>query len=207
MEGVSGSGKTALLRELLYSERFNRRTYFSTLVLSEHQTQRVLERKDREEGLTVADNLDLLDAHVSYLESLNHRLEQMQWCQANLTDMRLPYILERFHFTHVVQYSHLAWADVAPMDERLSHLNCKVCVFVANTSTLEQRIIHDRSGPFRDYIKRFGKTNADIVAHFVRQQNHLLELCGRTKLPCLVVDTGQDDLQACLEQLLDFWAI
>jgi thymidylate kinase len=205
LEGVSGSGKSALLRELIRSERFVQRSFHSTIVLSEHQTQRVLERKERERGLTPADNLALLNQHVAYLESLRDGLEQMQWCQANLTDMRIPYLLERFHFTHVYHYPYLTWQEVESIDQRLARLNCKVCVFTADAPTLEQRIITDRTGPFRDYIKRFGATNGEIVQHYLDQQERLLALCRQSNLETRVVDTSSDEISQTVAQALDFW--
>ena len=87
LEGICGTGKSALLHAILQSERFVRKPYLSAVVLSEHQTQRVLERKEREEGLTVADNLALLDRHVSYIESIYEQLEQMPWRRNGRTQM------------------------------------------------------------------------------------------------------------------------
>ncbi len=57
VEGISGTGKTALFRALLSSDRFIHKPFLSTVALSEYQTQRVLERRERETGLEVADNL------------------------------------------------------------------------------------------------------------------------------------------------------
>ena len=205
LEGISGSGKTALLQRLLRLPRFTERNFSSSLVLSEHQTQRILERKDREQGLVLADHLAVLNQPVAYLETVNQRLAQMQWCQANLTDMRMPYIFERFHFTHVVQYEHVNWADVAPIDARLARLNARVVVLVADASSLEQRIITQRSGPFRDYIRRFGSTNAQIIDHFLNQQAALTDLCQMTQLENLVIDTSTQSLDVSLHQVIEFW--
>ncbi|MEW6711039.1 MAG: hypothetical protein AB1403_14525, partial [Candidatus Riflebacteria bacterium] len=95
LEGISGSGKTAVLSEVLGSERFLRRPFMSSLVLTEHQTQRVLERKEREEGLSIADNLNLLNQHLTYIEQGNEGLERMQWCNPSSKAMKMPFILER----------------------------------------------------------------------------------------------------------------
>ena len=78
LEGTCGSGKTSIFQALLRSNRFVRRTFPSVVVLSEHQTQRVLEQKEREEGLKREDNISLLEGHVSYLERLRDRLERVQ---------------------------------------------------------------------------------------------------------------------------------
>ena len=67
LEGVPGTGKTTLLKSMLRSRRYVDRSFLSTIVLSEHQTQRVLEAKEEEEGLDRHDNVALLESHLAYL--------------------------------------------------------------------------------------------------------------------------------------------
>ena len=98
LDGICGTGKTTIFRSIIQSERFVQKSFLSSVVLSEHQTQRVLERKEREKGLASSDNVCLLDQHVAYLELMRDRLEQMQWSENNRTNMRIPYLFERFHF-------------------------------------------------------------------------------------------------------------
>jgi len=205
LEGISGSGKTTILRELLKSDRFINKYYLSSIVLSEHQTQRVLEHKDREEGLTVLDNVSLLDQHVSYIEKLNDNLDQMQWCRTNQINMRIPYILERFHFTHVYQYNHIEWSDVERIDSKLAELNCKVCVLTADSEILKERIFSGRDAAWMNYIKRFGETEDQIIKHFVDQQNMVLEMAKITQMDTLIIDTSNSSIEDCIDCILDFW--
>ena len=205
LEGVSGTGKSTILRALHRSKLFVQKPFLSSIVLSEHQTQRVLERKEREEGLTRSDNLALLDHHVSYLESMRDRLDQMQWCNSNETNMRVPYILERFHFTHVYHYNHMSWADVRGIDLRLAKLSCKTCLFVVDDSIFEDRIITGRDSGWLNYLSRYGKTNDEIVQHYIEQQKQLLNLCEKSEMETLIINTTKLSVDETLSRALDFW--
>lgn len=149
LEGICGTGKTTMLQALLRSERFVQRSFHSSIVLSEHQTQRVLERKEMETGLAPEDNIGLLDEHVTYLESVRNRLDHMEWHQNNRTNMRVPYVLERFHFTHVCHYPPMTWEHVQPIDRRLSELNCKLCLLTIPDGLFRERIISSRDSKWR----------------------------------------------------------
>jgi len=205
LEGICGTGKTTVLRAIVQSDRFVKKSFLSSIVLSEHQTQRVLERKEKEEGLTSADNLALLDQHVRYLESLRDRLDETDWCQNNRTNMRVPYIFERFHFTHIYHYSHMNWEDVQNIDSRLANLNCKLCLFTIDHSLLEHRIITGRTSGWLDYLKRYGKTNEEILEYYDKQQKLLRSLCEKSKLDTLIVNTTDMSVEKTLNQVLDFW--
>ena len=205
LEGISGTGKTALLSALIKSERFIERSFLSSIVLSEHQTQRVLEKKDRDLGLLISDNLELLNQHVTNLENLQNPLNQMQWCRNNQINMRIPYILERFHFTHVYHYDHMEWKNVQEIDSRLSHLNCKLCIFTVDERELEQRLFTGRDSAWNNYIKRYGDSNREILEYFLKQQNELIDLAAESQLDTLIVNTGELNIEETLEQVLDFW--
>lgn len=205
LEGVCGTGKTTVFRALQQSERFTRRSFLSAIVLSEHQTQRVLERKEREMGLTAADNMGLLDQHVSYLEAVRDRLNQMEWCQNNRTNMRVPYVLERFHFTHVYHYPHMTWEHVQPIDHRLAGLNCKLCLLTIPDALLRERIIGNRNATWREYLNRYGQTEDEILQHYATKQQLLRDLCERSEIDSLVLDTSVTSAADTVNQVLDFW--
>ena len=205
IEGISGTGKTALLESLVRSKRFVEKSYLSSIVLSEHQTQRVLEKKSREEGLDVSDNLRLLDNHTSYLENVNRPLEEMDWCRNNQINMRIPYILERFHLTHVYQYEHMNWHDVSAIDSHLKKLNCKLCLLITGPEELGKRLFTGRDAQWMNYIQRFGRTNNEILEHFIQQQENLIGLSEVSNLETIIIDTGVTDFKATLKETLDFW--
>ncbi|MFC1601889.1 hypothetical protein ACFL34_06015 [Candidatus Sumerlaeota bacterium] len=205
IEGICGTGKTTLFHALLQCIRFVQKSFLSTIALSEHQTQRVLEHKEREQGLAPADNIALLDQHVTYWESIHTRLEQMPWRQDNRTNMRMLYILERFHFTHVYHYRHMNWRDVQGIDARLAQLNCKLCLLTMSDTMMEQRIITSRDAGWRDYLKQYGETNDEIIEHYIAQQELLRRLCEQSQLDTLIIDTSESSIDTILPQVLDFW--
>jgi thymidylate kinase len=207
IEGVCGSGKSTVLRELAQSAQFQSRPGLSTIVLSEHQTQRVLESKERSDGLKPADNIDLLDQHVKYLEDLNDRLVQMPWAENGRSNMRLAYIFERFHLTHVSHYEHISWEDVQEIDNRLSRLHCKAILLTADRAVLEQRTISGRDSDWRKYIERFGESDTEILDHYVSQQSLLQTLCDKSKLDTLAVDTSEIDIETALNCIIKHWGI
>lgn len=206
LEGICGSGKTTILHYLLQSERFVQRSFPSTIVLSEHQTQRVLERKERETGLTPMDNVSLLEQHVAYLEAVRDRLDQMEWCENKRTNMRIPFVLERFHFTHVCHYPNMTWEHVSGIDHRLAELNCKACLLVIPDELLRERIMTSRDSAWQGYIKRFGKTDDEILHHYARQQKMMRDLLAKSRLETRVIDTGTTTLDQAMVQVLDFWS-
>lgn len=205
LEGICGAGKTTIFRSLLQSERFVQKSFLSSIVLSEHQTQRVLERKERETGLTPDDNVGLLDQHVSYLEAVQHRLNQMEWCRNNRTNMRVPCVLERFHFTHVYHYPHMTWEHVQPIDHRLAELNCKVCLLTIPDELLRERIITNRDSGWREYLSRYGKTDEEILRYYAAQQQRLRGLCETSELETLVLDASGMRVDDTVNRVLDFW--
>lgn len=205
IEGICGTGKTTLFRSLLRSEPFAQRSFLSGVTLSEHQTQRALERKEREAGLTPEDNLGLLNQHVSYLEALRDRLDRMEWCANSGTNMRVPFVLERFHFTHVCHYPHMTWEHVEGIDRRLAGLNCKVCLLTMPDHLLGERIITTRNKAWREYLSRHGHTDEEILRHYAHQQQHLLNLRGLSTLDTLTIDTADTSAEQAVRQALDFW--
>ncbi len=205
LEGISGTGKSFLMDALLRSERYTGRSCPSSLILSEHQTQRILEKKTREGTLVKKDSLDLLDGHLSYLEGLNGKLEQMEWCRRNSTIHRIPWLFERFHLTHVLHYDFLSWSDVKDFDARLSLVNGKICLLTATEEQLDERLFELRDEHWNSYIKRFGSTRREILNHFLYEQERLIALAEETVLPTLVLNPSDTALPRAVEKVLDFW--
>ena len=129
----------------------------------------------------------------------------MPWRQDNRTNMRLLYILERFHFTHVYHYQHINWQDVQSIDARLAQLNCKLCLLTMSDAAMEQRIITSRDSGWREYLTQYGKTNDEIIEHYISQQELLRRLCEQSQLDTLIIDTSESSIDNTLEQALDFW--
>jgi len=84
------------------------------------------------------------------------------------------------------------------------NLNCKVIVLTIDGSDLEEHIILNRTVGWCDYVRRFGETHGEIVEHYTRQQDRLLELCAKTSLELLILDTTYQGEEDTLCQALDF---
>lgn len=204
IEGICGTGKTTVVHALTKSAPFVQKSYPSSIVLSEHHTQRVLERKESLEGLTPGDHLELLEFYVQFFEKVHERSSRMEWSARNRTNHHLPFLLERFHFTHVFHYG-LAWEHVRSIDERLAKINCKVCILEINETDMEQRIILERDAGWQKYIHQFGNSNIEIVDYYKKRQNLLLGLLQRTKLEWLKINTSEISVDEIVPQLIAFW--
>lgn len=206
LEGISGTGKTSLLRGILAHPVWQNKNSLSSVVLTEHQTQRVLERKAREEGLVLNDHLNLLGSHIGYLEDLNAQLDQMQWCQAGQTAMRIPFLLERFHLTHGTDYNHITWSHLESLDSRLAPLNGKIVLLTASPAALKQRLFSRRNEAWRSYIQRFGSTPGEILDYYVSRQEQLIHLADKSCLEVMRFDTSRLGVAEIVDQILSDWS-
>jgi adenylate kinase len=204
IEGVCGTGKTAVLRELLRSDAFLNRPFVSSIVFSEHQTQRVLEQKERTEGLEPGDNIGLLEGIVEMLESMNGKLNKTDFLKRKRVDQKLVYVLERFHLTHACDYDHMKWNMVKGVDTRLRKLNAKLCVLKAQDEVIGDRIMRNRDPCWVDYLRRFGSTREEIVGHFVEAQQEMLRMSELTSLPVIVIDTTNSKPEDVANQIIGF---
>ncbi len=207
LEGISGSGKTSVLKRLLAHDAWITKPFTSSLVLSEHHTQRVLEAKERNEGLHVNDHLMLLANILDFVEQIHKHAGQMDWAERQKHNHKLPYLLERFHFTHVYHYPYMTWNKVDTIEHRLLNLNAKVCVLTIDKVAIEQRIFGDRNKQWASYLQRYGSTKKRIINHFTTQQQQLFRLCELTRLPILVIDTSTQTINEIVEKILTFWGI
>lgn len=147
IEGVACSGKSTLLRGLLAHPSYVGRPGLSSLVLTEHRTQRVLEGSGPRAALMAADNIELLRSHVTYPRSLHGRLARMsRWQDEQARNPRLAGVFERFHISHVLTYEHLCWEDMIVLDRELADLGFELCLVMASPSELRHRLLHDRAG-------------------------------------------------------------
>lgn len=208
IEGIAGTGKSTALRALLSSNAWTNKNYLSSIMLSEHQTMRVLEAKERQGSLQVQDHIHLLSKIVSMLEQLHAGLSSMDWLARGRAGHKLPFLLERFHFTHVYHYPDLCWQDVQEIDQRLAVLNTKVCIFTIDPKVMKQRIIGDtKKNGWSTFLTRFGEDDEAIIQHFIQQQETLLRLSQHTMLPCHIVDTTNKTIEVVVDEVLGFWKL
>jgi hypothetical protein len=232
LEGVAAAGKSSLLRALLAHPAFVARPGGSCVVLTEHHTQRVLEARGPRAGLRVEDHVALLRQHADYLMGLHQRLGAMErWARERLPNPRLVAVLERFHLSHLLNYQHLAWADVVGIDEQLAAIGFHLCLVTASAPELERRFAADRGegdegpagpeqgaprasrdAPWGSFLAEEGQRHrlaappssaAEAAAYYIRQQDEALALAARSRLPQVRIDTTTTPAEAAAEQVLD----
>jgi len=192
LEGIAGAGKTTLLRSLLESDAWTAKHHMSSIVLTEHQTLRVLEPKREANSYSNSDSIDLLDKHVSYLNDLKSNLDNTKWLQRDRTAQQLTFILERFHLSHVYHYEQLEWQDVKYLDDKLKDLGAKIILLTIDAADIQKRIIEDyEKAGWKDYLDTLGNTDDEIINHFVRKQNELLDLAKLTAIPIEIINTSK----------------
>jgi thymidylate kinase len=202
LEGTAGTGKTSILRTLLACPVWTRRPQISSLVLSEHHTMRVLEGKRSIGKVTRQDHLDILNSIVVMLEDLNYRLEAMDWARRNRINQQMHFVLERFHLSHLFHFTSLEWEDVASIDRRLADLNARLIVLTMDESTMQRRIMMDSNKQWQSYLQSIGSTEAEVITHFMGQQEQLLALCERTAIPVRIIDTSALPLETATEEVM-----
>ena len=198
LEGVACSGKSSLLRALLSHPSFVDRAGASSIVLTEHHTQRVLESKVPRALLRVQDNVCLLREHTDYLGKVAGRVRRMtRWQEENLSNPRVIAVIERFHLTHVLNYEHLDWAHVADIDGLLAEIGMRLCLVTTAPNELRRRIRDDRAGAWGAFLSEPGQRGAfaehpsdeEKAGYFVQQQDALLALAERSRIPKCEIDT------------------
>ena len=208
LEGICGTGKSTVLSAVLSDQRWLGRGHASSIVLSEHQTQRVLEPLEAEGALTADDSLGLLDELTCFLENADGRLRRTGWLERNRRNHLLPFILERFHLTHAYHYNHLDWDNLIDIDARLSKLNAKIVLLRLAEEDIENRIIGDKDkNNWASYISRFGNTDAEIKSHFMRKQEKLLNIAEKSCLRSLIIDTSEFSVSESLDKIFEFWKL
>jgi len=192
IEGASSTGKSTLLNELLRCDAYLDRGYSSSLVLSEHHTQRVLEPVQAKRALRVEDNVELLEDLLTWIERRAKRACEHDWEARERTNHRLAFVLERFHFTHVFHYDHVTWDHVVHIDQRLHELNTVLVVLTSSRAHMRERL--NKRGPqWHQYMSSLGQTTENILDHYELQQQMLLEFVAKSSLPNLIFDTSNAD--------------
>ncbi len=207
LEGIPGSGKSSVLKEILKNPKFQERNSESLLVLNEHQTQRVLEQKERDGVLKKSDHTELLNCHLAYIQRINDSLEPIKWCEKNSKHHRFNFIFERFHFTHLYYYDYLEWDDFALIDTALGAIGTKLCVLLIDRDTIIRRVIGERknNSNWMNYIKRYGATDVDIVNYFVDRQEQMLKYIYNSSLESVFINTNNTGAEETAEQICNFW--
>jgi hypothetical protein len=201
IEGTSGVGKSSLIDALLRRHVAARgsRKIRSVLHLAQSHTFGPLARAEDGGNLTVAQNLAHLDRIVSPLE----------WFHASVQEHDRPWafaILDTLHLTHCVRPGTVAWPDVAPVDVRLAALGAKLLFLEAQPSTLWHRGIVPRLNEqfILEYARKFGRTNEEIHAYFVREQETLRALFDHSAMLKLSLN-ADESVETLTDHAYQFW--
>ena len=201
LEGASGVGKSTLIDALLrrHVATGGSRKIRSVLHLAQSHTYGPLARAEDDGTLTVAQNL----AHLDRIAS------QLEWFHASVQEHDRPWafaILDTLHLTHCVRPGTVAWPDVASIDARLAALGAKLLLLEVQPSTLWHRSIVPRLNDqfMLEYARKFGRSNEEIHAYFVREQEELRELFDRSAMLKLRLDADQS-VETLAGRAYQFW--
>ncbi len=207
LEGISGSGKSTALQNILLHPTYCKKPYLTSLIFSEHHTQRILEKKDHLGTLCPQDHLDLLQNLISPLKTLHQGLTLRKWDNMAHDDHKITYIFERFHLTHVTHYTSITWDLMKETDTTLAELGAKLCICVVDENTLNARLFSRTTPCWRRYLSTFGDTDTKILDHFLLQQAQLITLSKSSSLSTLILDTSNKNPTEVAEEILSFWSI
>ncbi len=201
VEGTSGVGKSTLIDALIRRHIANSGPKkIRTLVhLAQSHTYGPLAIAEDRGTLAVPENLQHLDRIVSHLEWLHNSVQEhtKPWCFV---------IIDTLHLTHCVRPGVVQWTDVAPFDQRLAAVGCKLLSLRASSEHLWQRGIEPRQNEqfLLEYARKFGQTNEEIHAYFVCEQQTLAELTSQSVMPKLLLQNDAP-IENALAEAYRFW--
>jgi hypothetical protein len=201
IEGTSGVGKSTLIDAVLRRHVANSgpRKLRSVIHLAQSHTYGPLATPEDRGTLTVAENLKHLERILSLMEwlAISGQEHTKPWCFV---------IIDTLHLTQCVRPGAVGWSDVASIDDRLAALGCKLVSLRASSQRLWERGIEPRKNEqfLLKYAKKFGNTNEEVHAYFVREQEILADLFSRSAMPKLFLanDIAMDNI---LEEVYQFW--
>lgn len=180
VEGVPGAGKSTILDHLVrrhVSAAPPRR--LRTLVhLTQAHTYGPLAPDEDAGTLTREACLDHLARVVTGLEWLVRSMR-------GETHTKCFILVDCLHLTACLRPGVVGWSDVAPLDERLAAIGCRLLLIDANDDTVRERSVRERmSSEFiRGYAaRRFGSTENELVRHFQRERDTFRALFDASQL-------------------------
>jgi hypothetical protein len=181
VEGTSGAGKSATIDALLrlHVAGAAPRKLRSLTHLAQTHTYGPLAPAEDRGTLTVAENCAHLERIVAMLE----------WLHGAHDHSSIPSfaIVDTLHLTHCLRPGVVTWDDVAPYDERLAAIGCKLVLLTVDA-----------------YARKFGSTNDAILDHFAGEQQALLAMLKRTRMPALHLQ-ADGDLATIARAAFAFW--
>ena len=199
LEGIPGSGKTSVLREL---KKKTADMDASWLLLNEQITERPLE------PLKSAD-LRKSIAHLNRLTNLLSGMQEITNGNEKHKAAEFRFILERFHFSHCLDIAGVEkFESYVEVDRRLNELRSKIVVLRLDDAHILDRCVNStkqhRPLAWAKYLDRIADTDQGIADHYRKQQEQFIGLCRKTSIPSMVVDASSGDWEDLSFQILEF---
>ncbi len=192
LEGTSAAGKTSVL-EALKRGQAERDAERSVVILGEHYSQALQRMGGRRAMLPELEHRRILEERVATLESLNRwarTVESSSW-QA----LALFFVLERFHLNHRVGYDGQEPAWIERLEDRLCDIGAVCFLLTVSPQNVEERI--------RPRIQGGPQALQEGSEKFLEQQDRLLEVARRSRVPTELLSTDDGDWSRCAVSILE----
>jgi hypothetical protein len=200
VEGIPGAGKSTLIDALIrrHVGAAPARKVRSFLHLAQTHTYGPLASAEDSGTLTVAANLDHLARIVAVLEVLSNGVQ-------NPAHPPCFVLVDTLHLTHCLRPGVLAWTDAQSIDSRLAALRVKLLVLRAEPGAVWERLIYDRAQTqfLREYCSKFGRTDEELHAHFLHEQERFTEMFERSTMRKALM--CNDALDGVLDDAYQLW--
>ena len=143
------------------------------------------------------------------MRHLERIVSGIEWLHAGVQGNEKPWcfvVLDTLHLTHCVRPGVVRWFEVESFDRRLAAVGCKLLFLRASTCAIEERGIAPRRNEqfLLQYAGKFGQSEEEIHAYFVREQETLSELFSRSAMRKVIVE-DEGALQPQVDKIYEFW--
>ena len=179
VEGTSGAGKSTLIDALIrhHVEGAKPRKIRSLVHLAQSHTYGPLAVPEDQGTLTVEENERHLERIVTHLEWLHASVQQHSrpWCFV---------VIDTLHLTHCVRPGVVGWQSIAPFDQRLAAIGCKLLFLEVPPASIWERGIRPRMEQqfIQKYARKFGRTHEEIHQYFVHEQGVMAKLFSQSAM-------------------------
>jgi hypothetical protein len=200
VEGVPGIGKSTLIDALIrrHVASSGARRIRSFVHLAQTHTYGPLAPAEDAGTLNADANLRHLHRIVGMLEWLHHDLRY--------SEKPCFVLIDSLHLTHCLRPGVVTWSDVAPIDRRLAAVDCKLLLLKGSDETIWSRTVQARAESqfLTEYAAKFGRTHAELHAHFVGEQAEFVRLFGQCKLEKRMLENDAR-LDTIVAEAYEFW--
>lgn len=203
VEGTSGVGKSTLIDALIrrHVGAAQPKKIRTLIHLAQSHTYGPLALPEDKLTLTVDENVRHVERIVSMIEWLHAGVREhtRPWCFA---------VIDTLHLTHGVRPGVVNWENVASFDGRLAALGCKLLFLQVSPPIIWERGIKPRANEqfILQYAKKFGRSNEEIHAYFVNEQEILAKLFLQSAMPKLCLSNGDPEPERNIDAAYEFWA-